>query len=75
MAKGENQKLKLLYLLKILREKTDDEHFISTQEIIELLLAYDITAERKSIYDDIKRLQEFGIDIIQNKNRLNGGYA
>lgn len=29
MAKGENQKLKLLYLLDILNKYTDDEHFIT----------------------------------------------
>ena len=33
MAAGDNQKLKMLYLVKILSEETDDEHGLSLQEI------------------------------------------
>lgn len=36
MPKSSNQKLKLLYLLKILREETDEEHFLNSQQLIEL---------------------------------------
>ncbi len=67
MAKSPNQKLKLLYLLKILEEKTDDEHGLTTQEIISILRTYDIEAERKSIYSDIEALEQFGIDIEKRK--------
>lgn len=74
MAKSPKQKMKLLYLLKILAEHTDEEHMISTQEIIDRLAANDIHAERKSIYDDIRTLQDFGYDIVQNPSRLGGGY-
>ena len=64
MAKGSNQKLKLIYLIKILLEKTDDNHSITMPEIIEALAAYDVTAERKSIYTDIDTIRELGIDVI-----------
>lgn len=64
MAKLSNQKLKLMYLMKILLEKTDEEHSITMSEIIEALSAYGITAERKSIYSDIENLRTFGMDII-----------
>ena len=37
MAKGTNQKLKLIYLMKIMLEKTDDEHGLSLAEIRMLL--------------------------------------
>lgn len=74
MPKSTNQKLKLLYILKILSEQTDEEHCISTQQLIETLAGYDIKAERKSIYDDINQLIDFGYDIIQVKSRTNGGY-
>ena len=74
MPKGENQKLKLLYLLKILSEKTDEEHVLSMNEIIELLSLYSVTAERKSIYDDIRALQSFGIDIETVKGKTTGYY-
>ncbi len=64
MAKSANQKLKILYLMQILLTYTDEEHAISMNEIIEKLAAHDITAERKSIYNDIESLRAFGMDII-----------
>lgn len=73
MAKSENQKLKLFYIIQMLFEQTDEEHVLGTQEIIERLAAYEIKAERKSIYDDIERLADFGFDILQKKGR-GGGY-
>lgn len=75
MAKAANQKLKLLYILKILNEETDEEHFISTQELIGRLAEYDVTAERKSIYNDIEELDRFGFDIVYHSARKNGGYC
>ena len=74
MPRGANQKMKLLYLLKILSENTDEEHILSTQELIARLLAYGICAERKSIYDDIECLNYFGYDIIYVKTGRSGGY-
>ena len=64
MAKGNNQKLKIIYLMKILLEKTDEEHSITMPEIIAELESYGISAERKSIYSDIENLRVFGMDII-----------
>ena len=67
MPKGTNQKLKLYYLAQILSKRTDNEHFLTMPEIIEALLEYDITADRKSIYDDIEVLRGLGMDIIMEK--------
>lgn len=53
---GSNQKLKLLYLMKIFLEKTDETHSITMSEIQSSLESYGITAERKSIYSDIESL-------------------
>jgi predicted DNA-binding transcriptional regulator YafY len=64
MAKGANQKLKLLYLIKILLEKTDEMHIITMPEILSSLESYGVTAERKSIYDDFEALRLYGMDII-----------
>ena len=64
MAKGSNQKLKLLYLMKILMEKTDETHGITMPEIISSLEGYGISAERKSIYSDMESLRQYGLDII-----------
>ncbi|MCR5720388.1 MAG: WYL domain-containing protein [Lachnospiraceae bacterium] len=74
MAKFEGQKLKLLYIIKILEENTDKYHPISTKDLIDKLSAYGIKAERKSIYSDIYNLTEFGYDIHQVSSRNGGGY-
>ena len=63
MAKRPNQRLKLLYLAKIMLRLTDDEHGLQVEQIINELDKYDIAAERKSIYSDLEALQLFGIDI------------
>ena len=74
MARASGQKLKLLYLTKILMEETDEGHAISTQELIDRLESLGIHSERKSIYDDIACLQQFGYDILQMQSRQGGGY-
>lgn len=63
MPKGTNQKFKLYYLAKIMVEKTDDEHYITMPEILEQLAGYNVTAERKSIYNDLRDLQKLGIEV------------
>lgn len=73
MAKSSNQKLKLLYLLRFLMQNSDEDHPVSMAQIIEELARNGISAERKSIYDDIESLGLFGIDIVQLKGK-NGGY-
>ncbi len=68
MPKSRNQKLKLPYLIEILKEKTDEERGLNTEELIRELARYDISAERKSIYDDIRLLQDsFGMAIEHDK--------
>lgn len=74
MPRVSGQKLKLLYLIKILMEETDEDHAISTQELINRLNNLGIHSERKSIYDDISCLQQFGYDIMQLQSRQGGGY-
>ncbi len=74
MAKLSGQKLKLLYLVRILEEETDEGHPVSTAELIQRLETFGIHSERKSIYDDIEKLCDFGYDIVQVHSRLGGGY-
>ena len=64
MAKEGNQKLKILYLMNILLEKTDENHSITMSEIISSLKLQGISAERKSIYNDIESLRSYGLDIV-----------
>ena len=69
-----HQKLKMMYLAKILMEKTDEEHTITVPEMISELAKLGISAERKSIYDDLEYLELFGLDICSNKTRTTNYY-
>lgn len=62
-----NQKLKLLYLYDILKKETDEDHGITMAEIIKKLEALNVTAERKSIGDDLKQLETLNIEVILEK--------
>ncbi|MBQ9997800.1 MAG: WYL domain-containing protein, partial [Clostridia bacterium] len=69
-----HQKLKMMYLAKILLDKTDEEHTITVPEMIAELAKLGISAERKSIYDDLEYLQLYGLDICSNKTRTTNYY-
>lgn len=75
MAKSPQQKLKLLRLMEILLQRTDENHPMSVPEIIAELEKYDIKAERKSIYDDMEALRLFGLDIVYTRGRGCGYYV
>ena len=68
MSRGTNQKFKFTYLMKIMQEKTDDEHSLTMPQIMEELEKYDVTAERKSIYADFQDMTDkFGVEIIKEQ--------
>lgn len=69
-----NTKLKLLYILDILKRESDEEHPVSTSRFIEVLSQKGIACERKSIYTDISALREFGYDIIKTKTPCSGWF-
>lgn len=64
MAKGINQKRKLLYLKDILSRETDETHGLTMKQIIEELARYDVSADRKTIYQDLEELSLYGLDIL-----------
>lgn len=64
MAKGTNQKLKMLYLMKIFMEETDEEHGLTMPQLISRLNTYGVNADRKTVYMDLEELKVFGLDII-----------
>ena len=74
MAKTSDQKLKILYIISLLAENTDEEHPMPMADIIKYLEGQGISAERKSIYNDIAMLQQSGYDIINRKSRPAGYY-
>lgn len=63
MPKGSNQKLKLYHLSRIMLELTDEDHYITMAQILEELARYDVTADRKSIYDDLAALEHLGLEV------------
>lgn len=69
MAKGANQKIKILYLMKILQERTDEEHGLTLEEISTALSEYGVEAERKTLYDDLEVLRVFGLDIEKRRDK------
>lgn len=73
MPKAPKQKQKLLYIAQYFLENTDEGHAVTTPRLIEYLAANDIKAERKSVYDDIETLREFGFDIVREAGPK-GGY-
>ena len=66
-------KLRILYIMKILLEKTDADHPMSAADIGKALGEYEMSADRKTVYNDIETLNEFGMDILQARG-TNGGY-
>ncbi|MDY4976517.1 MAG: WYL domain-containing protein [Clostridia bacterium] len=74
MARGANQKLKLLFLAKLFWERTDEQHPMTISSIICALEEQGISAERKSLYDDFEALRYFGMDIVGRKEKTYGYY-
>ena len=73
MAKSCNQKGKILYLQNMLSETTSQKP-VTMQEILAKLEEQGIRAERKSIYDDMETLRDFGMDIHYRRGREGGYY-
>ena len=58
-------KPRILYLQKILQERTDEEYPLTTAQLIEILNnEYGISAHRTTITKDIAALQEYGLDVV-----------
>lgn len=67
-----NAKLRPLYLAKILYERTDEDHYLTTMQLAQILEAeYGITSHRQTIKTDIELLQQFGVDIQEVKSTPN----
>ena len=75
MPSSSNQKKKLLYLMRILLERTDADHVMTIQELIAALAEYGVPAERKSVYADLELLREFGLDVESRRSRTIGYYV
>ena len=58
-----NKKGRLLYTLKLLYENTDEQHVMSTNEIIDWFTKRGLPVHRKTVKDDIDTLVQAGYDI------------
>ena len=73
---GKNQKARLLILYDLLKLKTDEDHPLTTYEIIEELSLHNIICERRTIYSDIDDLNELGYEVMKIKvGRINAYYV
>lgn len=71
MRVGDHQKLKMLYLLKILFEETDEDHGLSVQDIIQKLEEFGINEDRKTAYRDFEELEYYGLEIMREQSGRN----
>ena len=67
----QKNKSRILYILKLLYDKTDEQNPLSTVEIIDYLASLGISAHRRTIVADMELLEEFGIDVITIKSTQN----
>ena len=67
-------KMKMLHLVRIFTQETDDEHALTLQEIAAKLNAVGITADRKTLYEDFEELRDYGYDIISVQRNRNTYY-
>ena len=73
MSMIENKKASIILILKVLQEYSDEDHFLTQQDIIDIVgELYGIELERKSVAFSLSLLQELDYDI--NKSPR-GGYA
>ena len=63
MPKGMNNRFKLYRLARIMLDQTDHEHYLTLPEIMEALSAYDIRPDRKTLYADLRDLEQIGIEV------------
>lgn len=68
MEKENPSKIKLIKLLEILRQDSDEDHYLGTSEILERLALMGIECNRRTLYNDIELLNSFGYEILCEKS-------
>lgn len=68
------QKIKLLKLMELLRQETDELHALSTNEICSRLSAIGISCERRTLAKDIALLNEQGFEVMSCRVGKEKGY-
>lgn len=71
----QDKKGRLLALREYLYKYTDEQHPVSTQDLIDEMARQGYPGNRKTIKDDIDVLNKFGMDVITNVSRGNSFYV
>lgn len=61
-------KIKLIKILEILRQDSDEDHYIESTEILSKLAAMGIECDRRTLYGDIDVFNDFGYEVLCEKN-------
>ncbi len=74
MKHGAEQKIRGLVLYEILQEQTDEKNGLTAREIIEELGIRGISVVRKTVYEDIAVLNEYGYEVLSEKEGKSNRY-
>ena len=69
------QKIRILILYEILKSETDENHKLTTNELLEKLKSHGLLCDRKTLYDDIDILNEYGFEVLTDKSKSNSYYV
>ena len=75
MGAENSRKIKLLKLWELLKRETDENHPMDTYTIIESLAKEGISVDRKILYSDIDVLNEFGYEVLTEREKRNKYYV
>ena len=76
VARASFQKLKILYIKDYLLHNSDENHPVTVAQLIQELGRWGISAERKSVYDDLEALRNYGLDLVYTgRGRSSGCYV
>lgn len=74
MERSDNPRLRIFYILDYLQKNSHQTHPVRGSQLLDMLKRqHDMDCDRKTIYADIKALQDYGVDIVSTTGK-NGGY-
>lgn len=69
------QKIRILILYEILKSETDENHKLTTNELLGKLKSHGLLCDRKTLYNDIDILNEYGFEVLTDKSKSNSYYV
>ena len=73
MPKIANQKTRILELYRILLRESDEEHPLTVVQLLDKLALLGLSANRKTVMDDLRVLADADVDVITKRGN-GGGY-